>query len=165
MASNAAAIVVGRERKGHPYLKHVILAGLLQRSNWKVFREYIWNWSKSNYNRAQYCFHPAYVFRRGNMPTVKLSKARYKDIIFVPRPKHKDLHTPDVQSMPVELVEILVSLFVKDSTQINVLDPFAGSAVVACAAENLGCRSVSVELQRARFEELSLAIWPKLTKL
>lgn len=160
MKKNSALLLCARDRKGAPYLKSVIAAYLAQQAGWKPFRLFVAKWTEGDFNRASYSYYPVYAFRRGDIGTNVDASIRYKDIIRYQRDAPSSSEEWTVQPMSTDLAEDTINLFYRPGMQ--VLDPFAGSAIVAKACHRIGCHSTSFEYHRGQFETLRDSTWGTL---
>lgn len=137
---DAVFILIPRDRKGGAWLKSIATASVIQRRGWDLFRQFVWLRQEADFSRARYAYGLIFAFRRGNRSTNPSSPLRYRDIIRLRDTPKEGL----VGEFPTEIVRLMLSLFLKPSDV--VLDPFAGTGSVAAVCQELGVRSISVEL-------------------
>lgn len=142
---DAVLILTPRDRKGGVWLKSLATASIIQEDNWNLFRQVMWRRQEADYNRSRYAFGNIFFFRRGNRPVNDSSPIRYKDIIYIKDSPKEGM----IGELPVELVEVCLSLFMKPNDV--VMDPFAGTGAVAVGALKLGLRSLSVEIDKDNY--------------
>jgi hypothetical protein len=146
---DCVVIMPFRDRKGHPFLKSTICMSTMMGLGWQLFRQIIWMTGEADFHRSRSAYAPIAIFRRGDKPSHSHSPIKYKDVI-----RQRDTNDSGaVWALPVPLVKELIQLFANFGDV--VCDPFAGSGSVMKACNELGLKSVSVELDKKRFEDLT----------
>jgi DNA modification methylase len=133
------------DRKGHPWSKSAVTVNVAFAHGWKLFRHMIWQKQEADWSRSEYAFQDVWVLRRGNRPVRDDSPIRYKDVVKIVQRRDDDSH---IGKLSPEMIRDMLTLFIRGDDL--VMDPFAGRGSVMEACQELGLRSISVELHPER---------------
>lgn len=141
---DAVLILLPRDLKGGDYLKSSVVSYWASKYGWKPFREYIAKWTQADFYRPSYSYFHVFVFRRGDRGTNRHAEPRYKDIMQYSKGEKLFEIDEAVQPIDPKIAYDFLDLVIKPGDL--VLDPFAGTGIVAMACEQLRVRSFSVEI-------------------
>lgn len=139
--------------------KMMMMMMMMQEAGWNIRHELIWVKDSFVFGRSDYHYrHEPIIFGWKEKGTHNWYGDRKQDsVIELPRPKKSDLHPT---TKPIELFE----RFMANSTKRGdaVLESFGGSGTTLIAAEKLGRRSFTMELD-PRYCDVIVDRWERMT--